>query len=52
MKKNFLLAACLLLSFFVQAQYSDNGLANLLVSKNSEAIGLSKDDLSNYMVSN
>ena len=51
MKKILLFLVYLSLTIFVNAQNNDNAIAKQLVAKNAAAIGLSPDDLNNYIVS-
>ncbi len=52
MKKNLLLSFLLLSFVVLKAQVDDNRIAKELVIKNSKSIGLSDQDLSNYIISN
>ena len=50
MRKIYLFFISFAFLFTAQAQVSDNLLAQQLVSKNADSIGLSKNDLNNYIV--
>ncbi|MEO7484270.1 MAG: M36 family metallopeptidase [Ferruginibacter sp.] len=51
MKKQLLLVTMILCSFLLKAQNVDNAAAMQLVFKNSDAIGLAREDLGNTIVS-
>jgi len=50
MKKILLLLLCSAFTFLLNAQTGDVSLALQLVNKNSDAIGLSKEDINNAIV--